>query len=590
MIRQTLGSLALLNLLLLLFLALPAWAQAARPGVPETFPQAPILEPGRLAPALFSLGRPEEKAPGTRRGLPPDPGPPSAQRPQSHGAARIIWLRFVVYREGVVSRGMTIGVLRRHRYDAYGVVLSEEIHNTGAGALTDTQVTSGLKYKGQTFDAETGQVYLRNRYYEPETGQFTQVDPARAGENWFAYTTDPVNRWDPSGLDWVWGTLELGMPGYYEGWTWDGKWDGQKMDLDDPRLPEYVRFHPTRYGIEGPQDTGSERLNKDYYDQNLTATAEIVARQFSYDSRDEQEEEASRFKSSGIGHGFLRLTFSLDGNDLIETYSWHPNRWPISLSQQYEELDIEPGLLFDIKEGAYDQLGIDANISRRGRVWKNDPFDLNLKTEVGQAANKAYRLRAFDSPGEVDDLRRYIFQWIVLNRVGFEEGAAQRDPRFQGNTIGETHVEGAGIATRYWVFGQNCFWWASNTVDRCTEGPRPERVNDWLENFNHGVGPQRRFAHHDRWVLEARVTGEIIEERAGLKDREDPFKRSYAYGRGPHLDSLGIELERHFDRDPTSEYDRQLLRGQVMFNGEVPGRTYPFIDLYPSYFSEFYRR
>jgi len=220
MIRQTLGSLALLNLLLLLFLALPAWAQAARPGVPETFPQAPILEPGRLAPALFSLGRPEEKAPGTRRGLPPDPGPPSAQRPQSHGAARIIWLRFVVYREGVVSRGMTIGVLRRHRYDAYGVVLSEETYTPAAGALTDTQITSGLKYKGQTFDAETGQVYLRNRYYEPETGQFTQVDPARAGDNWFAYTTDPINRYDPSGLDWVWVGAGNGQYGPDKGWRW----------------------------------------------------------------------------------------------------------------------------------------------------------------------------------------------------------------------------------------------------------------------------------------------------------------------------------------------------------------------------------
>jgi len=213
MIRRILGTPAPLNLLLLLFLALPAWAQAALPGVPETFPQAPILEPGRLAPALFSLGRPEEKAPGTRRGLPPDPGPPSAQRPQSHGAARIIWLRFVVYREGVVSRGMTIGVLRRHRYDAYGVVLSEETYTPAAGALTDTQITSGLKYKGQTFDAETGQVYLRNRYYEPETGQFTQVDPARAGDNWYAYAGgDPVNRFDPSGLYWIYRN---------EQWEWE---------------------------------------------------------------------------------------------------------------------------------------------------------------------------------------------------------------------------------------------------------------------------------------------------------------------------------------------------------------------------------
>ncbi|WP_455380049.1 RHS repeat-associated core domain-containing protein, partial [Acidihalobacter prosperus] len=46
----------------------------------------------------------------------------------------------------------------------------------------------------QSFDAETGLVYLRNRYYEPELGCFTQVDPAMAGNNWHGYCDgDPVN-------------------------------------------------------------------------------------------------------------------------------------------------------------------------------------------------------------------------------------------------------------------------------------------------------------------------------------------------------------------------------------------------------------
>jgi len=300
MIRRILGTPAPLNLLLLLFLALPAWAQAALPGVPETFPQAPILEPGRLAPALFSLGRPEEKAPGTRRGLPPDPGPPSAQRPQSHGAARIIWLRFVVYREGVVSRGMTIGVLRRHRYDAYGVVLSEETYTPAAGALTDTQITSGLKYKGQTFDAETGQVYLRNRYYEPETGQFTQVDPARAGDNWYGYTTDPINRYDPSGLDWVWVGAGNGQYGPDKGWRWvpnaEGGTPSDQLEEYDYNLVE---------GVDPPEwatpNWAGRRVGQ------VVRTANAVGRRFG--TLNQNDQRFANLMAEGASQGRIALPF-----------------------------------------------------------------------------------------------------------------------------------------------------------------------------------------------------------------------------------------------------------------------------------------
>jgi len=97
----------------------------------------------------------------------------------------------------------TLGILKRQTFDAYGVNLSHAAFDAGSGSLVPTPFDSGLGYKGQTHDAETGLIYLRHRYYEPETGQFTQVDPARARTNWFAYTTDPVNRWDPSGLDYI---------------------------------------------------------------------------------------------------------------------------------------------------------------------------------------------------------------------------------------------------------------------------------------------------------------------------------------------------------------------------------------------------
>jgi len=44
-------------------------------------------------------------------------------------------------------------------------------------------------------------VYLRARYYNPETMQFTTEDPAFDGTNWYAYCgNNPGNRWDPWGL------------------------------------------------------------------------------------------------------------------------------------------------------------------------------------------------------------------------------------------------------------------------------------------------------------------------------------------------------------------------------------------------------
>jgi RHS repeat-associated protein len=49
----------------------------------------------------------------------------------------------------------------------------------------------------------TGQVYMRNRYYDPATGQFTQADPIglAGGLNAYGFAAgDPVSYSDPFGL------------------------------------------------------------------------------------------------------------------------------------------------------------------------------------------------------------------------------------------------------------------------------------------------------------------------------------------------------------------------------------------------------
>ena len=78
-----------------------------------------------------------------------------------------------------------------YTYDPYG--------NTTA---TTGTVTNPLRYAGAYTDPETGLIYLTNRYYDPSTGQFLNVDPLVGLTHApYSYAADnPVNNTDPSGL------------------------------------------------------------------------------------------------------------------------------------------------------------------------------------------------------------------------------------------------------------------------------------------------------------------------------------------------------------------------------------------------------
>ncbi len=83
-------------------------------------------------------------------------------------------------------------IVWNYAYDAFGN--QKETVNSG------TEPYNPFRYTGEYFDAETGFIYLRARYMNPETGRFISEDPACDGINWYAYAGgNPVRYYDPSG-------------------------------------------------------------------------------------------------------------------------------------------------------------------------------------------------------------------------------------------------------------------------------------------------------------------------------------------------------------------------------------------------------
>ena len=61
--------------------------------------------------------------------------------------------------------------------------------------------TNPFRYAGEYLDNETGDIYLRARYYDPSIGRFLSIDPIKDGMNWYVYCgNNPVKFVDPSGL------------------------------------------------------------------------------------------------------------------------------------------------------------------------------------------------------------------------------------------------------------------------------------------------------------------------------------------------------------------------------------------------------
>jgi RHS repeat-associated protein len=98
-------------------------------------------------------------------------------------------------------------VVAKYDYDVYGSVRGQE-----------GQRANSFRYVaqiGHPTDEETGLIYMRARYYDPEVGRFVSEDPKMHGANWYWYVdANPVMLVDRTGMAsensesiwwWAWG-------------------------------------------------------------------------------------------------------------------------------------------------------------------------------------------------------------------------------------------------------------------------------------------------------------------------------------------------------------------------------------------------
>ena len=84
------------------------------------------------------------------------------------------------------------------------------------GQLVESAIGILHGFHGRPFDPETGLVYFRNRYYDPDLGRFISTDPEEYGDSPSLYQfagNNPVNFGDPTGeiVDYGWDGFSLAM-------------------------------------------------------------------------------------------------------------------------------------------------------------------------------------------------------------------------------------------------------------------------------------------------------------------------------------------------------------------------------------------
>ncbi len=92
--------------------------------------------------------------------------------------------------EDLNTASMKYPIVQNYYYSPFGEIWQGE-------RTTDT---NPFRYAGEYLDQETGDIYLRARYYDPSIGRFLTVDPIKDGTNWYVYcSNNPIAFVDPTG-------------------------------------------------------------------------------------------------------------------------------------------------------------------------------------------------------------------------------------------------------------------------------------------------------------------------------------------------------------------------------------------------------
>ena len=84
--------------------------------------------------------------------------------------------------------------------DESGNVINDYYYDAFGNEQNVTNDNNPFRYAGEYYDEESGNLYLRNRYYDSSIGRFITEDPAKDGLNWYIYCeNNPVNFVDPNG-------------------------------------------------------------------------------------------------------------------------------------------------------------------------------------------------------------------------------------------------------------------------------------------------------------------------------------------------------------------------------------------------------
>lgn len=196
-----------------------------------------------------------------------------------------------------------------------------------------------------------------------------------------------------------------------------------------------------------------------------------------------------RFEKFGVGHFYIRIEMD-DGT--VHTFSYHPDPWP-------EGDPLAPWYKLRVQA---DNL-CDGNNARPARIWENDPADVNLTIDGIALARKMWEFE-----GDEEKLLTHIRQWISKTKVGYELGESTPDRLDPHNTVGvKAHRTNLG-RLQYWVYGQNCGWWAMEMIMK-GDFKVPTRVWNELRECNLGVGIFDRYA--DNAQILARLKAEKSE-------------------------------------------------------------------------------